>query len=163
MSDGLFHFAGNKTNTLTKDGKTYTLTVRRLADYGLKEQAMLLRMASPYQGVEAITDPQQFALAIRQIADVTSRPLIATRDDEARFDDSMRGIAYTLWRSLSVQHPDEFPPGAQVEAGIQLGLNFIAWYGGYGQPLDEIIDAINTAQERDELKNSDGQRATAAA
>lgn len=157
--DGLFNLCGRRAVTLTKDDRAFTFRVRRLADYALKEQAMLLRMASPYNGVDAIADEGDRIKAIKVIADAVSRPLIATLQDEERFDNSLRGIAFGVWRGLCEDHPGEFPPKAQVEAGIQLGLDFIEWYGL--DRIGEIIDVLHRLEEKDLVGNSSGQEAKA--
>lgn len=153
--DGLFNLVGRRTVDLTAHGKTYTLTLRTLADYAIKEAAILQTAGNPYDGITKLTDDQQRVQAIKAIAEVASRPKIATLADEQRFDNSMRGIAYNVWRCLSVAHPDEFPPTAEINAGVQLGMDFIEWYGLPN--LGDIVNAIFHAQEQDILGNSDGQ------
>jgi hypothetical protein len=86
---------------------------------------------------------------MRIAADIAARPLIATMEDEDRFDRSFRGLAYSLWRALSVNHPDEFPPGLPAAKGIQLGCDFIAWYGNAA----DLVRAIHHVEEKDRLGN----------
>lgn len=152
--DGLFHFTGCRRATVRRHGKEYWLSIRQLADYGLKETAIMARSGSPYSGIDALTAPDDRAKAMRIAAEIAARPKIATFTDESRFDNSMAGIAYTLWRALSVEHPVEFPPELPVQQGIQLGLNFIEWYGV--NDIGDLIAIVHQVQEEDALKNSSG-------
>ncbi len=149
MADGLFNLSGRRTTHLTKDNKTYTLTIQSLADYGRKESAILSKTGNPWEGIESIKDHAVRAMAIKAAADAASRPLIATMEDEQQFDNSIKGMAYLLWRSLSVAHPQEFPASASNDQGIQLGCNFIEWFGD----MKEICKALYTVQEKDILGN----------
>jgi hypothetical protein len=149
VADGLFNLIGRRAIELTKDGRVYRLAVRTLADHALKEQAILQRMGSPYAGLEEIKDPAQRQAAFRIAADVAARPLIATLQDEERFDESLRGIGYSVWRALSVHHPEEFPPSLPIERGIQLGCDFVEWFND----IKAIIHALHKAEERPELGN----------
>lgn len=157
--DGLFNLSGVRRIPLRKHGKEYNLTVRTLADYALKESAIMQRSGNPYAGVEAIVDDQKRLQAIRIIADVASRPQIATLGDEQRFDQSMRGIAYNVWRCLSVEHAAEFPPSVSIDRGVQLGMDFIEWYGV--DDIHDIVNALFRTQEDDLLGNSNGQKTAA--
>jgi hypothetical protein len=157
MADGLFNLLGRRTEELTKDGKTYRLAFRTLADYASKEQAMLLRMGNPFAGIAEIQDAKIRQELAKTAADIATRPLIATMADEERFDNSMRGIAWSIWRALAVNHPIEFPPDLPVERGIQLGLDFIEWFGD----IRAILKALHKIEEKDILGNSEAQAATA--
>ena len=155
--DGLFNLVGTREVPLAAHGKTYTLTVRTLADYAKKEAAIVALSGNPYEGVQTIEDDRQRSQAIKVIAEVALRPRIATMNDEARFDNSMRGMGYNVWRCLSVRHPEEFPPDIDTERGVQLGADFIEWYGI--ARISEIISALFEAHEDDIVGNSDGQAA----
>jgi hypothetical protein len=157
MADGLFNLLGRRTEELTKDGRTYRLAFRTLADYASKEQAMLLRMGNPFAGIAEIQDAKIRQELTKTAADIATRPLIATMQDEERFDNSMRGIAWSVWRALAVNHPDEFPPHLPAERGVQLGLDFIEWFGD----IRAILKAIHKIEEKDILGNSEAQVATA--
>ena len=139
---------------MKRHGKEYVLSIRQLADYALKETAIMARAGSPYAGIDAIASPDDRTKAIKIAAEIAARPKIATFTDEARFDNSMAGIAYTLWRALSVDHATEFPPGLPVQQGIQLGMNFIEWYGV--NDIGDLIAIVHQVQEEDDLKNSSG-------
>jgi hypothetical protein len=134
---------------LTKDGKTYRLAFRTLADYALKEAAIVQTTGSPYNGLEAIADSRVRSEAFKIAADIAARPLIATMEDEERFDRSFRGLAWSVWRALSVNHPDEFPPNASNTQGIQLGCDFIAWFGD----VRRIVEAVHKVEQKDALGN----------
>ena len=149
MADGLFNLIGRRAIELQKDGRTYRLAVRTLADHALKEQAILQRMGSPYAGLEDIKDLAARQAAYKIAADVAARPLIATLQDEERFDESLRGIGYSVWRALSVHHSDEFPPGLPIEKGIQLGCDFVEWFAD----MKAIVHALHKVDERPELGN----------
>ena len=149
MADGIFNLCGRRAVELTKDGRTYRLAVRILDDYAAKEEAILSKIGSPYGGIEAIQDPAIRQQALKVAADVAARPLIATMEDEDRFDRSFRGLAWSLWRALSVNHPDEFPPNLPAAKGIQLGCDFIAWYGNAA----DLVRAIHHVEEKDRLGN----------
>lgn len=149
MADGLFNLCGRRTVELTKDGKIYQLAVRTLADYALKEAAIVSATGSPYHGIEAIADSRVRSEAMKIAADIAARPLIATMDDEERFDRSFRGLAWSVWRALTVNHPDEFPSDIGNAKGIQLGCDFIAWYGD----VRAIVHAIHRVEEKDQLGN----------
>lgn len=157
MADGLFNLLGRRTEELTKDGKTYRLAFRTLADYASKEQAMLLRMGNPFAGIAEIQDAKIRQELAKTAADIATRPLIATMQDEERFDNSMRGVAWSIWRALAVNHPQEFPPELPAERGIQLGLDFIEWFGD----IRAILKALHKIEEKDILGNSEAQAATA--
>lgn len=157
MADGLFNLLGRRTEELTKDGKTYRLAFRTLADYASKEQAMLLRMGNPFAGIAEIQDAKIRQELAKTAADIATRPLIATMQDEERFDNSMRGVAWSIWRALAVNHPQEFPPELPAERGIQLGLDFIEWFGD----IRQILKALHKIEEKDILGNSEAQVATA--
>ena len=151
MADGLFNLIGRRAIDLTKDGRVYRLAVRTLADHSLKEQAILQRMGNPYAGIESITDPAVRQQALKIAADTIARPLIATMQDEERFDRSFRGLAWNVWRALSAHHPQEFPPALPADKGIQLGCNFIAWF----DDIAKIIEAMHKVHEQDILGNSE--------
>jgi hypothetical protein len=149
VADGLFNLIGRRAIELTKDGRTYRLAVRTLADHALKEQAILQRMGSPYAGLEEIKDAAARQAAYKIAADIAARPLIATLQDEERFDESLRGIGYSVWRALSVHHSDEFPPGLPAEQGIQLGCDFVEWFSD----IKTIVHSLHKVDERPELGN----------
>jgi hypothetical protein len=149
VADGLFNLCGGRVVELTKDNRIYRLAVRQLRDYALKEQAIVSTVGSPYAGIDAITDPATRQQALRIAADIAGRPQIATMEDEDRFDKSFRGLAWSLWRALSVHHPDEFPPGLSNQQGIQLGCDFIAWFGD----VVRLCRAIHEIEEKDRLGN----------
>ena len=151
MADGLFNLCGGRTAILTKDGKTYQMQIFPLAEYARKEEAMLMRMGNPYAGIESITDPAVRQQALKIAADTIARPLIATMQDEERFDRSFRGLAWNVWRALSAHHPQEFPPALPADKGIQLGCNFIAWFND----IQAIIEAMHKVHEQDILGNSE--------
>ena len=157
MADGLFNLLGRRTEELTKDGRVYRLAFRTLADYASKEEAMLLKMGNPFASIAQIEDRTLRAEMTKTAVDIATRPLIATMTDEERFDNSMRGIAWSIWRALAVNHPMEFPPDLPVERGIQLGLDFIEWYGD----IRAILKALHKIEEKDILGNSEAQAATA--
>lgn len=150
MADGLFNLCGRRTVEVSKDGKVYRLAVRSLADYARKEEAMLMKMGSPFIGLDAIADPAIRTQAFKIAADVAARPLIATTSDEDRFDRSFRGMAWGLWRALCVHHPTEFPPDLPAEQGIQLGCDFIAWYAD----VQGLVSALHRVEEKDIVGNS---------
>jgi uncharacterized protein YifE (UPF0438 family) len=134
---------------LTKDDRTYRLAFRTLADYALKEAAIVQTTGSPYNGLESIADSRVRSEAFKIAADIAARPLIATMEDEERFDRSFRGLAWSVWRALSVNHPDEFPPNASNTQGIQLGCDFIAWFGD----VRRIVEAVHKVEQKDALGN----------
>lgn len=149
MADGLFNLCSRRTVELTKDDRTYRLAFRTLADYALKEAAIVQTTGSPYNGLEAIADSRVRSEAFKIAADIAARPLIATMEDEERFDRSFRGLAWSVWRALSVNHPDEFPPNASNTQGIQLGCDFIAWFGD----VRRIVEAVHKVEQKDALGN----------
>jgi len=149
VADGLFNLCGRRTVELTKDDRTYRLEVRTLADYALKELAITSTTGNPYAGIEAIADQRIRQEAFKIAADIAARPVIATMEDEDRFDRSFRGIAWSVWRALSVNHPDEFPPNIGNAKGIQLGCDFIAWFAD----VRAIIEAIHKVEQKDQLGN----------
>jgi len=149
VADGLFNLCSRRTVELTKDDRTYRLAFRTLADYALKEAAIVQTTGSPYNGLEAIADSRVRSEAFKIAADIAARPLIATMEDEERFDRSFRGLAWSVWRALSVNHPDEFPPNASNTQGIQLGCDFIAWFGD----VRRIVEAVHKVEQKDALGN----------
>lgn len=149
MADGLFNLCSRRTVELTKDDRTYRLAFRTLADYALKEAAIVQTTGSPYNGLESIADSRVRSEAFRIAADIAARPLIATMEDEERFDRSFRGLAWSVWRALCVNHPDEFPPNASNTQGIQLGCDFIAWFGD----VRKIVEAVHKVEQKDALGN----------
>jgi hypothetical protein len=152
MADGLFNLCGRRTAELSKDGKTYRLEIRTLADYAKKEEAILSRVGNPYAGIEAIKDRSVQQMAMKIAADAMARPLIATMMDEDRFDRSMRGLAWSIWRAMGKNHASEFPQDLPNEQGIQLGANFIDWY----DDINGIVSAIHKIEEKTEVGNSSG-------
>lgn len=153
MADGLFNLCGRRTVELKKDGKTYRLTIRALADYSKKEEAILAKVGNPYSGIQAITDATIRREAMKIAADVVARPLIATTVDEDRFDRSMRGLSWSIWRSMGTNHATEFPQDIDNEQGIQLGADFIDWF----DDISAIVNAIHQVEEKSEVGNSNGQ------
>lgn len=149
MADGLFNLCSRRTVELTKDDRTYRLAFRTLADYALKEAAIVQTTGSPYNGLESIADSRVRSEAFKIAADIAARPLIATMEDEERFDRSFRGLAWSVWRALCVNHPDEFPPNASNTQGIQLGCDFIAWFGD----VRRIVEAVHKVEQKDSLGN----------
>lgn len=152
MADGLFNLCGRRTAELSKDGKTYRLEIRSLADYAKKEEAILARVGNPYAGIELIKDRNVQQMAMKIAADTIARPLIATMVDEDRFDRSMRGLAWSIWRAMGKNHSTEFPQELPIEEGIQLGANFIDWFGD----INAIVEAIHKIEEKSEVGNSNG-------
>lgn len=157
MADGLFNLVARRSVPVTKDGKTYQLSIRSLADYALKEQAILATTGNPYAGIDAIKDTATKQMALKIAADTLARPLIATMVDEDRFDRSMRGLAYSIWRGLGKNHPVEFPQDIPLEQGIQLGADFIDWF----DDVNTLGDALYRIEEKDIVKNSSGPTGTA--
>jgi hypothetical protein len=158
MADGLFNLCGRRTTELTKDGRTYKLEIRTLADYAKKEEAILARVGNPYAGIEAIKDRSVQQMAMKIAADTVARPLIATMTDEDRFDRSMRGLAWSIWRAMGRHHANEFPQDLPIDQGIQLGADFIDWY----DDISGIVNAIHKIEEKAELGNSNGSKEAAA-
>jgi hypothetical protein len=156
VADGLFNLCGGRTARLEKDNRVYKLQIRTLEGYAAKEEAMLLKMGNPYQGLDSITDRAIRTEAYKIAADTVARPLIATMADEERFDRSLRGLAWSIWRALSAHHPEEFPATLSAEKGIQLGCNFIEWFGD----IAAIVRALHTVEEKDILGNSESPEAT---
>jgi hypothetical protein len=150
MADGLFNLAGRRVVTLQKDGREYRMAVRSLGEYALKEAAILRRVGNPYAGIDSIRDAATRQAAIKAAADAASRPLIATLQDEEEFNHSMGGVGWGVWRALSLHHPDEFPPDATIEKGIQLGLDFVSWFGN----INGIMEALHAVEEKTILGNS---------
>ena len=155
MADGLFNLCGRRTVELKKDGKTYQLSIRTNNGFARKESAILSRVGNPFAGLEAIADVAIREKAFKIAADVASRPLIATLDDEERFDHSMKGIAWSVYEALTTHHASEFPPDIPVEQAIELGRAFIGWFAD----IPTIMDALYKVEEKDILKNSNGQEA----
>ena len=149
MADGLFNLCSRRTVELTKDGRTYRLAFRTLADYALKEAAIVQTTGSPYNGLESIADSRVRSEAFKIAADIAARPLIATMEDEERFDRSFRGLAWSVWRALCLNQPDEFPPNVSNTHGIQLGCDFIAWFGD----VRKIVEAVHKVEQKDSLGN----------
>jgi hypothetical protein len=158
VADGLFNLCGRRTAELSKDGRTYRLEIRSLADYAKKEEAILARVGNPYAGIELIKDRNVQQMAMKIAADTIARPLIATMVDEDRFDRSMRGLSWSIWRAMGKNHSAEFPQDLPAEQGIQLGADFIDWFGD----INAIVNAIHTIEEKTELGNSNGLTETAA-
>lgn len=153
MADGLFNLCGRRVVELSKDGRTYKLAVRTLDDYAAKEAAIVQRVGNPWHGIETIKDPAIRSAAMKIAADIAARPLIATFEDENKFDQSFRGVGWSIWKALSVHHPVEFPPTADTATAIQLGCDFIAWFGD----VSRIIAALHKVEEKDILGNSKAQ------
>lgn len=158
MADGLFNLCGRRTAELSKDGKTYRLEIQSLADYAKKEEAILSRVGNPYAGIELIKDRAVQQMAMKIAADTIARPLIATMVDEDRFDRSMRGLSWSIWRAMGKNHAAEFPQELLIEQGIQLGANFIDWF----DDINGIVEAIHKIEEKSEVGNSNGPTAAAA-
>ncbi len=158
MADGLFNLCGRRTAELSKDGKTYRLEIRSLADYAKKEEAILARVGNPYAGIELIKDRNVQQMAMKIAADTIARPLIATMVDEDRFDRSMRGLSWSIWRAMGKNHANEFPQELPIEQGIQLGANFIDWF----DDINAIVEAIHKIEEKAEVGNSNGLTEAAA-
>lgn len=158
MADGLFNLCGRRTVELKKDDKTYTLTIRTNYGYARKEAAILSRIGNPYAGLDLITDQALRAQAYKIAADTLARPLIATLQDEEKFDQSMKGISWSVYEALTDNHPDEFPPNLRVDEAIQIGYQFVTWFGD----MAAILNALYTVEEKDILGNSNGQTETAA-
>lgn len=152
MADGLFNLCGRRTVELKKDDKVYRLSIRTNNGFARKEAAILSRVGNPYAGIDQITDTAIRTQAFKVAADIAARPLIATLDDEERFDRSMKGIAWSIYDALSENHPVEFPPDLPIDRAIQLGHEFIGWYDN----IDGIMNALYRAEEKDILPNSDG-------
>jgi hypothetical protein len=158
VADGLFNLCGRRTAELSKDGRTYRLEIRSLADYAKKEEAILARVGNPYAGIESIKDRSVQQMAMKIAADTVARPLIATMVDEDRFDRSMRGLSWSIWRAMGKNHAAEFPQDLPAEQGIQLGADFIDWY----DDINGIVSAIHAIEEKTEVGNSNGLTAVAA-
>jgi hypothetical protein len=105
-----------------------------------------------------IKDRNVQQMAMKIAADTIARPLIATMVDEDRFDRSMRGLSWSIWRAMGKNHSAEFPQDLPAEQGIQLGADFIDWFGD----INAIVNAIHTIEEKTELGNSNGLTETAA-
>jgi hypothetical protein len=55
-------------------------------------------------------------------------------------------------------HSAEFPQNLPIEDGIQLGANFIDWFGD----INGIVEAIHKIEEKTEVGNSNGPTVAAA-
>lgn len=157
MADGLFNLCGRRTVELKKDDRVYRLSIRTNHGFARKESAILSRVGNPYFGIDAIADPVIRTQAFRVAADIAARPLIATLQDEERFDQSMKGIAWSIFEALSENHPVEFPQSVSIDQAIQLGHEFLMWYGD----MSGIMDALYRVEEKDILPNSSGPTETA--
>lgn len=155
MADGLFNLCGRRTVELKKDDKVYRLSIRTNRGFARKEAAIVSRLGNPYAGIDAIADTAIRTQAFRVAADVAARPVIATLQDEERFDQSMKGIAWSVFEALSEEHPVEFPPGLPVDQCIQLGYDFLNWFGD----MNAVMNALYIVEEKDILKNSNGPEA----
>lgn len=93
------------------------------------------------------------ALIDRAFREAT-QPQVVSFEDENKFDNSMHGIAWKLWRALRQDHPEI--------ASVQHALDLIEQAGT--EALGEINARLDEAEESALLKNSAGpDRATAAA
>lgn len=96
--------------------------------------------AAKRQHEDAVATRIRFEEAIRKEA---SLPRFVTFDDDARFDASLHGVGWRLWRALRGHHPEI----ASVQAALDL-LNELGT-----ARFQEVIRKLEHTEERDLLPN----------
>jgi hypothetical protein len=183
--DGIRNIAGRRTVSLQIDGKTYTLEPMVLAEYAEREAYILGLKPNPLEVLASLPplppepqvpvppDPEEGAegaaaympklaeyqrqkahweQCVAQRARLedrawkeANRPRCVSIEDEQHFDQSLHGIAWRLYRALRRHHPEV--------NGVQAALDLIERAGN--SKLGQIVAAVDQAEERDILGNSD--------
>ena len=172
--DGISNLVGRKTITRTLGGKRYTFSLIVLDEYAEKEAYILSLRPNPFEIFTKINTaglPPRLVSAMEDKAiEAAGKPAIVGRKDEQEFDGSIRGLAYTLWRSLR-DNSKEFgllgndqdaeytsPAGAKYsmgpDAGIEVALKLIEKVGSeeHGKLLD-IQNGVEPGEPSGELKD----------
>lgn len=92
---------------------------------------------------DAVMTRLRFEEAIRKEAGL---PRFATFDDDARFDASLHGVGWRLWRALRNHHPE-------IDS-VQAALDLLGDLGP--SRFQEVIRKLERTEERDILPNSSG-------
>jgi hypothetical protein len=144
-------------------GKTYTLHAPSVGDLIVEMQAYMISLrGNPLlQAVDAVRrlpadlTPEQrelFAQRIWQSAEAASVRVNAPDPDEiTRFENSLTGIAFRLWKCLQEDHADEFP---DVESVLRLMELMVEEEGDTA--LDELVIKTRQATGEEDAKNSSG-------
>jgi hypothetical protein len=167
MSDGLHNLVGRKQITRTLNGKQYTFRVMVLADHAEKEAYILGLKPDPLASLAKL--PANMPSHVRQsVVDAAmksaTRAQFVTRHEEQEFDESLHGLAWSLWRSLRDNHADFGKGGAVVYTapsevsysltpaqGVQKALDLIEEVGS--KHLTDLMNIRDGVEEKTDLGN----------
>jgi hypothetical protein len=172
MLEGVSNLIGRKTITRTIDGRAWTFSVMVLADHAEKERYILSLKPDPVALMLRLpaTTPASVRKSVEDaIVRAASRGQFVTQDEEAEFDKSLHGLAWSIWRALR-DHHQEFGRLADGERvayqagsagysitpadGVQRALDLIEAAGN--AHLKTFMDVRDGVTERTELGNSAG-------
>lgn len=168
--DGVSNLIGRKTFTRTFGGKTYTFwSMRVLQDHAEKEAFILSLRPSLWDIIRSLPAdvPKETRHRLEsQAVERASKAQIVSRLEELEFDNSINGLAYTLWRCLRDHHPEfgQLQPGQPAAyifqgigysltpmQGVQAAKDFIEEVGDAHHT--ELLNIQNNVENPPELKN----------
>lgn len=168
--DGISNLVGVKKVSREFNGRTYSFSLKVLADHAEKEEYLLSLKPDPFAvlaKVPADMDPQMRAAIADRITSAALKAQFASRIDESEFDASLHGLAWGIWRALRDNEEDfgrlkkgeepvfTTPLGVgyslTVAEGIQKTLDFIEAVGN--ARFAELQDIRDGVENPPELKN----------
>lgn len=145
--DGISHLAGERIAKLTLAGREYTLTTQTLEEYSEREQYILSLKPDPMallSRIPASLDLEQRQKLEDRIFRDAQRPQVVSIEDEAAFDNSIRGQGWRLWRALRKHHPEIDSVDKAIQLMEQAGA----------EALEETKRKLDRSEEKDLLGNS---------
>ena len=119
MTDGLNNLLGTRKISRKFGDKEYTFSVIVLAEHAEKESYVTSLRGNPLEGlIRAVAslppsmkeDRRSFRKMVDRLEDkclkALSAPSFITRDVEEEFDNSLHGLAWSLWRALRDNHAE---------------------------------------------------------
>lgn len=168
--DGISNLIGRKTFTRTFAGKEYTFwSMRVLQDHAEKESYILSLRPSAWDMIRDLPPdvPRETRQRLEaQAIDRAGRAQIVSRLEELEFDNSLNGLAYSLWRCLRDHHaefgmlqPDQSPVysvggvgySLTPAQGVQAAKDFIEKVGDDHHA--QLLAIQNGVESPPELKN----------
>lgn len=150
---GQHRTAGKQTETLKIGEKIYTLRPLTFGIYAEFEDWIVSEKIDPIEALAARIDkvpPQHQAAAWEAAINAAQRNKTITTTEMAAAENSLRGVAWKLWKVLEKDHPEV--------RGVDDALKLVAKMGEDRVP--ELVAKMQVASGELDLKNSDGPAAT---
>ena len=107
--DGLSNLIGDREQSFTVGGVTYTLSVFKLDDFAARERYILGLRSNPFEALRHL-DKEAPPEAFREVAEAAMREWrrwqFVTYEEDQEFAKSMHGRAYDFWKAAEPRHPE---------------------------------------------------------